>query len=564
MPLLRLPGKLLRGEKVSRADVFDAPAERIIAQGRLVLAALSVIAVQLNPALVTTDNGTAMAVLVAYGIFAAGLTVGRVWRCREPAAGYLVHACDVAFLLVLGALSGGRATPVSTFFAVFVLLSASLRWNWQAVVATAGGLALAIWGAAATQSSGLGAALIRGVYVLIMGVMLAYSGAIRERRREQLTRLTAWPGPDPAQMHSPNLADMLAHCAEAIEAPRVLVLWEESEEPFVNVGLWEKGEYKQAREMTGAYGQFVRAKAYVDAAFWTDDAGSNFAVTSQGPVHVEAPLLEECLIKAFAIHNVGTAPFEGSASRGRVFVLDRASWSDFQLHLVEIIASRLANALDRQFMQTQARSAAAERERTRLTRDLHDGLLQSLTAAGLQIKLLSDSEEGERRTRLEVVRQLLNAEQRRIRDFVRKIRGRGQQSPDVPLGLSLQEMLSETARHWNCTTSLTVEPPEATAPAALCVHLSLMLAEAVANAVRHGQASSVRVTIRRGHKNITVEVHDDGLGFKGATFSLDDEDLAAAGIGPFSLHERVRELGGLLGVRSSPAGVNLQIQLPLS
>jgi signal transduction histidine kinase len=564
MPLLRLPGKLLRGEEVSRADVFDAPAERIIAQGRLVLAALSLIAVQVNPALVTIDNGTAMAVLVAYGIFAVGLTVGRVWRFREPAAGYLVHACDVAFLLVLGALSGGRATPVSAFFAFFVLLAASLRWNWQAVVATAGALALAIWGAAATQSSGLGAALIRGVYVLIMGVMLAYSGAIRERRREQLTRLTAWPGPDPAQMHSPNLADMLAHCAEAIEAPRVLVLWEESEEPFVNVGLWQNGEYRQAREMAGAYGQFVRAKACVDAAFWTDDAGSSFAVTPQGPMHVDAPLLEQRLIKAFAIHNVGTAPFEGSASRGRVFVLDRDSWSDFQLHLVEIIASRLANALDRQFMQTQARSAAAERERTRLTRDLHDGLLQSLTAAGLQIKLLSDSEEGERRTRLEVVRQLLNAEQRRIRDFVRKTPPRGQESPDVPLGLSLQEMLSETARHWNCATSLTVEPPEATAPATLCVHLSLMLAEAVANAVRHGQASSVRVTIRRGHKNITVEVHDDGLGFRGATFSLNDEDLVAAGIGPFSLHERVRELGGLLGVRSSPAGVDLQIQLPLS
>jgi signal transduction histidine kinase len=564
MPLLRLPAKLLRGETVSPADVFDAPAERIIAEGRLVLAALSLAALQIDPALITIGNGTATAVLFAYAIFAVGLTVGRVWRFREPVAGYLVHACDVAFLLVLSALSGGGATPVSAFFAFSILLAASLRWNWQAVVATAGALALAIWGAAAAQSTGLAAALVRGIYVLVMGVMLAYAGAIRERRREQLIRLTAWPGPDPAQMHSPNLANMLAHCAEAIEAPRVLVLWEESEEPFVNVGLWQDGEYKHTREITGAYGQFVRAKAYVDAAFWTDDADSNFAVTTDGPVHFGAPLLEDRLIKAFAIRNVGTAPFEGSACRGRVFVLDRASWSNFQLHLIEIIASRLANALDRQFMQTEARSAAAERERTSLMRDLHDGLLQSLTAAGLQIKLLAESEEGERRTRLEVVRQLLNGEQRRVRDFVRKTPSRGQLSAEVPLGLSLQEMLSETARHWNCATSLMVEPPEATAPATLCVHLSLMLAEAVANAVRHGQASTVRVTIRRGHKNITVEVHDDGFGFKGGTFSLNDEDLVAAAIGPFSLHERVRELGGLLGVRSSSAGVNLQIQLPLS
>jgi signal transduction histidine kinase len=564
MPLLGLPAKILRGEQISRADLFDAPTERIIAEGRVVLAALSLAATLLNPALLVTGDGTAWAVLIAYAVFAVGLTVGRVWRFREPAAGYLVHACDVGFLLALGVLTSGRANPLMAFFTFFVLLAASLRWDWQAVVATAGLLALAVWGAAATQSSGLGAALVRGLYVLVMGVMLAFSGAVRERRRDQLIRLTAWPGPDPEQMHSPNLANMLAHCAVAIEAPRVLVLWEESEEPFVNVGLWQNGEYQQTREMSGAYGQFVRAKTYVDAAFWTDDAASTFAVMPDGPVHVKTPLLDESLIKAFAIRSVGTAPFVGSACRGRVFVLDRDSWSDFQLHMIEIIASRLANALDRQFMQTEARSAAAERERTRLTRDLHDGLLQSLTAAGLQIKLLADSEEGERRTRLEVVRQLLNGEQRRIRDFVRKTPSRAQQSADVPLALSLREVLSETARHWNCATALTVDPPEATAPATLCVHLSLMLAEAVANAVRHGQASSVRVAIRRGHKNITVEVHDDGLGFKGATFSHNDEDLVAAGIGPFSLHERVRELGGLLGVKSSPAGVDLQIQLPLS
>jgi signal transduction histidine kinase len=564
MPLLRLPGKLLRGETVSRADVFDAPAERIIAEGRLVLAALSLIVVQINPALISVGGGKVTAVLFAYAIFAVGLMVGRIWRFREPAAGYLVYGCDVVALLVLSATSGGRATLVNGFFAFFILLAASLRWNWQAVVATSGVLAATIWGAGMAQNLGVGEALVRGLYTLVMGMMLAYAGAIRDRGREQLVRLTAWPGPDPAQMHSPNLANMLAHCAEAIEAARVLVLWEESEEPFVNVGLWQNGEYKHTREIAGTYGQFVRAKVYADTAFWTDNASSGFAVTSDGPVHLETPLIEESLISAFAIRNAGTAPFEGSACRGRVFVLDRASWSDFQLHLIEIIASRLANALDRQFMQTEARSAAAERERTRLTRDLHDGLLQSLTAAGLQIKLMADSEEGERRTRLEVVRQLLNGEQRRIRDFVRKTPARGNQSADVPLGLSLQEVLSETARHWNCATSLAVDPPEATAPATLCVHLSLMLAEAVANAVRHGQASSVRVTIRRGHKNITVEVHDDGLGFKGATFSLNDEDLVAAGIGPFSLHERVRELGGLLGVKSSPAGVNLQIQLPLS
>src|SRR5262249_36202358 len=143
------------------------------------------------PSLVTINHETATAVLIAYAVFAVGLAAGRVWRFREPIAGYLVHTCDVAFLLVLGPLSGARATPVAAFFTFCILLAASLRWNWQAVVATAGVLALAIWGAGAAQGSGFGAALMRGIYVVVMGVMLAYSGAIRERRREQLIRLTA-------------------------------------------------------------------------------------------------------------------------------------------------------------------------------------------------------------------------------------------------------------------------------------------------------------------------------------------------------------------------------------
>src|SRR5262249_33688193 len=150
--------------------------------------------------------------------------------------------------------------------------------------------------------------------------------------------------------------------------------------------------YKHTREMTGAYGRFVRAPQHAEAAFWTDNAGSSFAVMPGGPAHLQTPIIDEALITAFDIRSVASAPFVGASCRGRVFILDRDSWSDFQLQLIEIMASRMANALDRQIMQGQAKQAAAERERTSLTRDLHDGLLQSLTAAGLQIKLLADGE----------------------------------------------------------------------------------------------------------------------------------------------------------------------------
>jgi signal transduction histidine kinase len=166
---------------------------------------------------------------------------------------------------------------------------------------------------------------------------------------------------------------------------------------------------------------------------------------------------------------------------------------------------------------------------------------------------------------LDVVRQLLVAEQRRIRDFMRRTSTRPERHADVSISGSLSEVLGEIAKQWDCVTPLTVEPLDAAAPATLMVHLSLMLAEAVANAVRHGSAATVRISVIKSREEITVHVRDDGRGFKGGeTFCMKDEQLRAAAIGPFSLHERIRELGGLLTLKSSSAGVALEIQLPLT
>jgi signal transduction histidine kinase len=340
----------------------------------------------------------------------------------------------------------------------------------------------------------------------------------------------------------------------------MLVLWEEDEEPFANVAIWRDGKYKHEREIAGSFGSFVRSQQYEAAAFWTDDASSTFASMANGPVCLRAPILDDSLIKSFTVHGVISAPFVGVSCKGRVFVLDRPTWSDCQLQLIQIIASRLANALDREIMQSQAKEAIAEWERARLIRDLHDGLLQSLTAAGLQIKVIANNQEPETKAGLEIVRQLLVAEQRRIREVMRRTPLQTPERKQLALSEHLQNSLSGMAKHWNCKTSLKVDPLSLMADAKLCVHLSLMLEEAVANAVRHGRASSVAVTIQKDDQHITMRIRDDGLGFVDHKM---EQVATVTSVGPVSIRNRVNELGGLLEVRSSPRGVELQIQLPL-
>jgi signal transduction histidine kinase len=564
---LRLPENLPLKGKILTMNALDAPAERIIAEGRVIVAALSLLAFEIDPDLVAPHSSTAFKVFVAYAGIAVTIVVARVWRFPFGVKGYAAHALDIAILLILGAL--GQAGLLVAFFAFYILLAASLRWDWQAVLATAGIITFAIWAGGTLQTIRIGwpgenAAIVGALCALIAGGMLAYSNAVRERRRTQLTKLTEWPGPEPSQMRRPNLGGLLGHCANVLEAPRVLVLWEEAEEPFVSIAIWRHGEYNEARQMPGTYGNYVRSEEHAGSVFWTDDVTSTFASMATGPIRLEAPIVEDSLIHAFAIHSVASAPFAGTSCKGRVFILDRERWSDFQLQLVQIVASRLANALDREIMQRQAREAVAEIERARLIRDLHDGLLQSLTAAGLQIKLISDNESAETQERLELVRRLLIGEQRRIREVMGRTSTRNEREREVTLKTYLQTALAETAKHWNCKASLSVNPPDAMANAALCVHLSLMLGEAVANAVRHGQASMIRVSMHHTCRDLTVHIRDNGHGFGGEGFIYDAEFLTTAKLGPLSLRERVQELGGQMGMTSSSKGVELQIKLPLT
>src|SRR5262249_49927351 len=165
-------------------------------------------------------------------------------------------------------------------------------------------------------------------------------------------------------------------------------------------------------------------------------------------------------------------PFEGSICRGRVFVLDHTDLSDDYLLLTEIIASRMAIELDRQVLQLQAEDSAVMRERILLARDLHDGVLQSLTAVGLQLKLISDQPTEDSRPRLDMVKQLLTHEQRRIREFEQVMRLNTAITGEVVLSQNLNQTLVEVARNWNCSLSFTVEPEDAAVSKRLAAQVS--------------------------------------------------------------------------------------------
>jgi signal transduction histidine kinase len=259
----------------------------------------------------------------------------------------------------------------------------------------------------------------------------------------------------------------------------VLVVWEEAEEPYVFMSSWRGGSYHERREGGGTFGSLV-APELSSAAFFTGNASSEVVMLSKGPVRAKAPVIDGDLIKEFFIHGASTAPFTGAVCAGRVFICDCDCWSDDHLMLSEIIALRVASALDRATYQRRTEEAVASRERIRLTRDLHDGILQTLTAASLQLNLAENSPERDRRSRLNLIKRLLAKEQCRIREFVEETRPKAAFARQSMLQGDLEQLLDESAAQWNCKTFLSVEPPDAKVAKPLFGQLSFMLAEAVA------------------------------------------------------------------------------------
>lgn len=186
-------------------------------------------------------------------------------------------------------------------------------------------------------------------------------------------------------------------------------------------------------------------------------------------------------------------------------------------------------------------------ERARLGRDLHDGVIQSLYAAGMGlvgIRATLRPDQTEAATRLEQTRAALNETIHDVRNFIIGLE---------PEALRLQTFSQAVGALFDAMRSLgafraTVDIDEALAARltlAQRVHALQILREAVSNALRHGAATQLHVVLRTEGDFAEFEVNDNGRGF-------DPSAASPQGKGLRNFAERARELGAELAVHSQP------------
>jgi signal transduction histidine kinase len=228
------------------------------------------------------------------------------------------------------------------------------------------------------------------------------------------------------------------------------------------------------------------------------------------------------------------------------------------------IAGRLVLAtLEQFFFVQQVGQTASAEERLRISRELHDGIVQSLAGVGLRLqnlrrRLADQHEAAEEIGRLQNV---LEHDQRELRTIVRELRPQDAREGGTIVNEELRRMRERFPLEWGLEVEIEMAAP-INVPTRVAHDLCRIVNESLSNAARHGGASRAIVTISRSDASIGIRVADNGRGFAFAG----RRDLAAleqAGQGPRTLKERVRGLGGALVVDSSTAGASIEVRIPV-
>ena len=202
----------------------------------------------------------------------------------------------------------------------------------------------------------------------------------------------------------------------------------------------------------------------------------------------------------------------------------------------------------------RAQIIAADRER--ISRELHDGVIQSIYAAGLMLegaKYELDKHPERAMSHLNQVTEALDTTIRDIRRYIFNLRGEVSGEALVP---SLRHLLQEFEANTYLQTSLQViNEPAGPLQRERQQHLYQIVREALSNVARHAHAQRVALTVIYSDEGVDIHLADDGVGM--------DRIPLHKGYGLRNIRERVRLLEGTMKIESAPGqGVTLHISVP--
>lgn len=548
--------------------------ERQVTLARAVIAALSLVA------LLETSGAPVRraSVIVLSGYLVVALAAGLVERFLSEKRFRIPLAADVVVLAVFLYLT--PSVSAFWFLFLFTVFALATRGNTRAMLVLVGVATVGIIARVAVEQpfrwQSVWHWIAIGLGTLVSGLGMGFLGA-RERehlaRQQFLEKVTGLVRFDRGLNES--IRQVMGEIALAFDCELACLAFldEELERLFVWKVRPSDLEPRGAETLPQARSETFLLDCLEISMAWEfkNGAGEGFGWDRRtGEIFRSVPPPPTSTREEFGARSLLAVTLE-SAGRpaGRVLLVNpqspRKRFSAGDLRWFEHIVRQVGPPLENIFLLRSLRTRAVESERSRISRDLHDGVLQTLLSLKIQLNVLrrklpqKPDQAGEDLANLQNTVQQESDELRRMVTDLRPLRV---ESAD------LRELMFAFAERFRSEHGLAVDlfidDRDLRLPDRICRELFQIYRESLHNVKKHAHASHVVVKLEQDEARVFLFVDDNGRGF---SFSgrYTSEELDQLRLGPISIKERTRSVGGTLTVESNPGhGARLTVEIPLS
>ena len=248
-----------------------------------------------------------------------------------------------------------------------------------------------------------------------------------------------------------------------------------------------------------------------------------------------------------------------------VFLLDRGNGGNFILAIVEDLTETRSAEAALQEAETARRelarrlTTAQEKERTRIARELHDDIGQSLAILRIQMLRVGQPVSGMIGKRHPTIPDLCD----RLKELTEKVSRISHQLHSseleyVGLASAVESHCREFSQQYKIAVECSCEDIPKDLDPLLALSMLRIVQEALHNAGKHSKAASIQVAVHGSPSELSLLIADDGVGFDPEQAKL------AAGLGLVSMRERVHLAEGEFTITSAPGeGTCIAARIPL-
>jgi signal transduction histidine kinase len=562
--------------------------ERIISFARVLVSAIALLAIWLDPPEPARYASITYALASTYVV---GSVAALLWLRRRAnfvrREALVSHVADVAVAAALTLFTEGPNSPFFTFY-VYALLAAAYRWGLYETLFTTAAAAILLLVEAVLVEGYLGGfalghiegaldinrLIMRVVYLWIIGMCVGYLGETAHQRRRETAAIASLGREAWLNAGQGLLRSVLGPVLRLFGSTRALTILRGR---TTRVAVWRS-------ELSAASGELQTALSFEDpqrAMFFSDSSSEAWHATRRGRKGIDVVMLDvhgarirgaqptpeiASFMAFFRCRSAISVPvYFRDAVIGRVFLVDPCIplfERESAIQLGQRIASEIAPAAHNGFRLRRLRSRAEARERARIARELHDGVLQSISAAEIRVDLVRrkiSKFAAEDAAELSSIQAALSSEARGLRMMTRRM----QTSAATPN--DLQQALGDVITRFERDTGIAVRFEtdfDVQVESRTRHEIVRIVQEGLTNIRKHSGARHVMVRLASMGGTVRLVIEDDGRGF---SFSgrRSQRELEVMSAGPLIIRERVRALRGELNVVSMPGkGARLHVKVP--